>query len=171
MSLPALYELAADYVHALRDLASDEWSAETDADAVRDTLDALRDPLERKATNIAMYTRNLEAMADAIKAAEEQMSARRKAIEHRAAWLRDYIKHNLELAQITRIESPHFVVAIRQNPPHVCIDDAMKIPAEYMTIPSPPPPMPDKTAIKAAIQRDERVPGAHLEVHTRLEIR
>ena len=37
--------------------------------------------------------------------------------------------------------------------------------------PAPPPPAPDKTAIKDAIKAGEEVPGAHIEVRQSLQIK
>lgn len=167
MPLPALYELARDYRDALDALAD----TETEEHAMADTLEALRLPVEQKAVNIAHVIKNLEATAAAIKADEERQAARRRACERRAEWLRTYLQYHLEVALLPKLETPQFRFVIRPNPPRTIIDDVTKIPARFMVVPPAPEPVPDKAAIKAALQRDEAVPGAHLEVHTRLEIK
>ena len=84
MTLPALYELAGEYRAAAEQLADLDLPPEV----VADTLEGLAGDLEQKATNVALFARNLEATAAAIKQAEADMAARRKAIENRAASIR-----------------------------------------------------------------------------------
>jgi hypothetical protein len=163
-----LYELAAEYravALALSDL-------ETDEQAVNDTLEGLRQPLESKAVAVGMVARNLDALATAIKDTEQTMASRRRALENRAARLRGYLKDNLEAAGITRIASPHFEIAIKHNPASVQIEHLADVPDEYMVKPLAPPPYPDKRLIAEALKRGEDVPGTRLErERTRLEIK
>ena len=166
MTLPALYELTADYRAAAEKLADLDLPPEV----VADTLESLAGDLEVKATNVAMFVRNLDALAEQIKQAEAQMAARRKAIEARAERVRRYLLENMQDCGIRKIESPWFVISIRKNPPSVVIDDERAIPPELMVTPEPPPPRPDKTAIKERLFAGIAVPGAHLEQRERVEI-
>jgi hypothetical protein len=167
MVLPALYILSAEYREAAEKLADLDLPEE----AIPDTLESLAFPLEQKAINVAMFMRNLETTAEAIRAAEAEMANRRRAIENRVAGLRDYLHGNMQLCGISKIESPQLRLAIRNNPPAVVIDCEAAIPAEFMRRPEPPPPTPDKKAIAAAIKAGGTVAGAHLQGSTRLEIR
>lgn len=142
-----------------------------DASAIADTLEAESYPLEVKAQNVAYAVKNLEATAAAIKAAEAEMAARRKAIENRAMHLNEYAKTCLEIAGVQKIECPHFALSLRKNPASVDIFEPGLIPAEFMRQPEPPPPAPDKTAIKAAITAGREVPGAQMTQGTRLDIK
>ena len=142
-----------------------------DAQAIADTIEAESYPLEVKAKNVAFAIRNLESSAEAIKEAERQMAARRKAIENRAGNIREYLKTCMEIAQITKIECQHFALSIRSNPPSVDVFEPGLIPAEYMKQAEPPPPSVDKVAIKQAIKDGVEVPGAMLASGTRLEIK
>lgn len=157
-TLPALYTIADQY---LQDLAKLQ-DLDMDPQTVADTLESLQGDLEAKATNVAMFVRNMEALAEQIKQAEAQMAARRKAIESRAESVRDYLLHNMQRTGISKIESPWFKIALRNNPPSVVVDDPELIPARYMRQAEPPPPAPDKKEIKAAIEFGENVPGARL---------
>lgn len=167
MGLPSLYVLTDEYRIAVEQLADLDLPAEV----VADTLEGLAGDLEAKATNVAMFARNLESMAEQIKAAESKMAERRKAIETRANSVREYLKSNMLRAGISKIECQYFKLAIRDNPPSVVIDSEAMIPAEYMRTPEPPPATPDKTEIKAAILAGREVPGAHLARGQRLEIK
>jgi hypothetical protein len=165
--MTALYLLAQEH-RATADRLAD---LDLDEQTVLDTLESMSGELEVKATNVAMFVRNLEATALAIKDAEGAMAARRKSIEARAKRLNDYLLSNMQHAGIQKIESPYFTLAIRSNPPAVVIDEPDLIPAEFMRQPDPPPPSPDKAAIKEAIKAGEEVPGARLAQGVRLDIK
>lgn len=162
-----LYQIAQDY-RAVCDVLAD---TACDEQTLADTLEGERWPLELKAQNYAFVIRNLEATAVAIKQAEEQMTARRKAIENRSKMLLQRLKDGMEMAGVTKLECPHFAISVQNNPPAVEILDERQIPSEFMRVPEPPPPAPDKTAIKAAIKAGTDVPGAKLTQSTRLVIK
>jgi len=165
--MTALYDIAREYREAADKLADLDLPPE----AIEDTLESLSGDLEVKATNTAFVIRNLEASAAAIKEAEAQMAARRKAIENRAARVRDYLLANMMVAGIQKIECPFFKLSVRDNPPAVEVYEPGLVPGEYMRQPEPPPPSPDKTAIKEAMKAGVDVPGCKLTVGKRLEIR
>lgn len=165
--MTALYELAHQYRADLESLAD----MDLDDQTLADTLEGLSGDLEIKAQNVVMFTRNLEATAAAIKDAEAQMAARRKALENRAAGLRRYVLESMQHAGVSKIECPLFKVAVRENPASVEIYEPGLIPSEYMRQPEPPPATPDKAAIKAAIAAGAEVPGAKLTRGVRLEVK
>jgi hypothetical protein len=162
-----LYQISENYMEALDVLTDPE--ADLPIEAVNDTLEALGGELEDKTINVAKFLRNMEATAKAIKEAEADMARRRKALENRVKWLKDYLKANMEHTGITKIECPYFKLSIQNNPPAVAILDEESIPAEFKEqviswkI--------DKTGIKNAIKAGKSVPGAELVNGTRLAIR
>ena len=79
-----LYTIADQYLQDIQKLQDMDLDEQTFAD----TLESLSGDLEVKATNVAMFVRNLEASAESIKAAEKQMAERRKAIEAKAERIR-----------------------------------------------------------------------------------
>lgn len=163
----SLYVLASEYQSAASKLLESDYDEQT----IADTLESLSGDLEVKATNVAMFIRNLESTAVQIKDAEKQMAERRKAIEAKADGIKRYLFDSMKRAGISKIESPYFALTIKKNPPSVVIDDASAIPAKFMVTPPPPPPTPDKALIKKAIVDGFDVPGAHLEQGERLEIK
>ena len=163
----SLYVLADEYQQAAAQLADLDLPEE----AIADTLESLQYPVEQKATNVAMFVRNLEATAEAIKAAEGEMAKRRKSLESRAASIREYLKANMIRTGITKIECPHFKISVRDNPASVRVVDESAIPARFMRQPEPPPPAPDKKAIGEALKAGFEVPGCTLERSLRLEIK
>ncbi len=159
-NLPALYAVADQY---LQDVAKLQ-DLDLDPQTVADTLEAMQGDLEVKATNVAMFIRNLESLADQIKQAEAAMAARRKAIETRAESIREYLLTNMVRTGISKIESPYFRISLRNNPPSVVVDDPDAIPWEYQRQKPAPPPEVDKVAVKEALKSGITVPGARLVV-------
>lgn len=167
MTAITLYQIAAEH----RQMVERLMDATDDAQTIADTLEAESYPLEVKAQNVAYAIKTLDANAAAIKAAEQDMAARRKAMESRAAHIKEYLKTCMEIAGVDKVNCPHFALTIKKNPPAVDIFEPGLIPAEFMKQPEPPPPAPDKAAIKVAIQDGKEVPGAMIVQGTRLEIK
>lgn len=163
----ALFQLADLYLADLNKLAD----LDLDEQTVADTLEGLSGELEVKATNVAAFARNLEASAEAIKGAEEQMAKRRKAIERRAESLKSYLKANMERTGILKIEGPHFALAIKKNPPAVHVEAQELVPNEFFNQPPPPAPVMDKKRISDALKAGRDVPGCRLDQGTRLDIK
>lgn len=169
MTALTLFQIAREY----REVTDVLMDAGVDEQTLRDTLEGEAWPLELKAQNYGFVIRNLQATAASIKEAEEQMKARRQAIERRAANLIEFLKTGMEIARVTKLETPYFALTVKKNSPAVEVWDENQIPAEYMRTPETPPPkpVPDKRAIADAIKAGKEVPGALLAQGTRLEIK
>ena len=161
-----LFNLAAEY-KAVSDKLHD---SDLDEQTIADTLEGMAGELEAKATNVGFVIRNLDSMAEQIKQAEEAMSKRRKAIENRSKWLKSYLLQSMLATGKSKIESPYFVISVRNNPESVVIDAESQLPDDYMRE-IPARYEPDKTAIKQAIQDGFTVPGAHLARTQSLQIK
>lgn len=167
MTTLTLFQIAAEFRH-VTDVLLD---TQADDQAIADTLEAERWPLEVKAQNYGFVIRNLQANAEAMKEAETHMARRRKAAEARAQYMLDRLKLGMEIAGVSKLECPEFSISIKKNPPAVDIFESGLIPIGYMSQPLPPPPAPDKTAIKKALTDGQDVPGARLIQGTRLEVK
>lgn len=164
--MTALYLLTQEFREAAEKLAD----AELPDEVIADTLESLQFPIEEKAKNVAMVIRNIEASAKAIKEAADAMILRAKSEENRAKHLKGYLQSAMEATGITKIESPYFVISLRNNPESVVIDAESQIPADYMRE-VPATYSPDKTLIKKAIQDGYEVPGCHLTRTQSLQIK
>lgn len=162
-----LFEIAGEY----RLMADKLADLDLPDDVIADTLQAESGALEVKATNVAFVVRNLEATAEAIKSAEAQMAARRKAIESRGKRLREYLLAGMQYAGVRKIDSPHFSIALKKNPPSVEVLDEKQIPPDYWTDPPPPPKAIDKRLILQAMKDGFDVPGCKLNQGERVEIK
>ena len=167
MNSLTLYEISQDYLQAL-DVFTDP-EADIPLGAVLDTLEGIEGQLQDKAVNVAKFMQNLDATARAIREAKQQMARRRKAIENRARWIRDYLRANMQAAGSTRIESPWFCLAIQNNPGTLEIFDEASLPDDFKT--EVVTLKIDKAAIKQAIRDGAEIPGVMLSQGTRLAIR
>ena len=163
---PTLYEISAAYRADVEKLSN----LDLDEATLADTLEGMGGELEEKAQNVVFFARNLEATAAAIKEAEAQMAARRKALENRAAGLRRYVFDSMQVAGVTKIECPYFRLSIQNNPPAVDVFEQDMVPLEYMVQPETPPMSPNRKAIAAALKEGKDVPGCRLTQGQRLAI-
>ena len=161
-----LYALTDEY-RALMDLAADP---EADPESFDGALQNIQGDITDKAIAVASVARNLEAFAGQIDAAVADMTVRAQSARNRAARVRAYLLGGLESAEISKIESPYFVVSIKKNPPAVEISDDADIPPDLCRV-IPATTKPDRAAIKKALQAGEAVDGCRLVQSKRLDIK
>lgn len=77
---------------------------------------------KEKAERVALFVRNLQATAKAVKEEEERLRARRKSHENAAASLKTYLESQMLVHQIPRIEGKLVTLRIQKNPPAVHAD-------------------------------------------------
>lgn len=166
-----LYEIADDYMRLMDAIENDD-IPET---ALADTLESIVSLLEDKADNIACLIKNLMAEAEAIKAEEDKLKARRTAKLKRAEALTEYLSECLTNAGHTKIETARNVISFRKNPPAVTfVNEAAFIEwakvhnDSFLTYAKPTV---NKTAIKAAINSGEEIEGAYLESKLNIQIK
>ena len=168
--MTALYVLTSQY-RALAEQLSD---GDFDATTIADTIEAsgISDELAVKAQSIEFIARAAESHHPAIDAEIARLQALKASRQKVADGLRDYLKSNMERAGISKIECPLFKLTIKNNPPAVWIDP-LSLPAAFWRTPAPihPVPVPDKAAIKTALQAGTDVIGARLTHGTRLEVK
>lgn len=160
-----LYRIADDYLAVARQLSDLDLPDEV----IADTLEGASGDLENKAWNIAALIQQFDGDIGLIKDAEQRMAARRKTLERRVDWLRGYLLGQLLRVGIHEIDSPEFVIRLRDNPPKVILDDETLVPVSYrreeITITL------RKDDIRKALLDGHPVPGAHLEREKRLVIK
>ena len=92
--MTALFILAKEH----RALADKLHDLDLDDQTIADTLEGESGDLVEKGKNVAAVFRNLESDAKQIEEAEQQLAARRQAIEKRAESLKQYLKTSMEMA-------------------------------------------------------------------------
>lgn len=128
-----------------------------DADAFMDTLDGETDAAELADKLLAELT-DAEAMAEAIRAQEADMKARRQRYDMRGEAFRRQLLNLLDAMGEKKIERPRATVSRRAGLASVQITDETAIPTQLCKIVSTP----DRAAIKAQLQAGEVVPGAQI---------
>jgi hypothetical protein len=167
MSNLTLFTLADEYLDALCDLSDP--ALELDEATIADTLEGLAGDLETKLRNIGALISNLDAEAAAIKAAEDRMTARRRATENRRDRLKEYARVHMERTQISVVACPEYALRLRLNPESVQIEDEAALPAQFVRVKEVRSA--DKSALKAAVKAGQNIPGVSLVRTTRLEVR
>ena len=130
-------------------------------------LEQLQLDRKTKIDNIAVYVKNLEAEAVAIRAEEKKLKERREAKERKAERLKNYIKTSMLLQGETKFESARVSMALR-NSKAVVVDES-KLESVYFI--NKIVQSVDKKAIKAALEAGILVEGAMLEERKNLQIK
>lgn len=120
----------------------------------------------KKLEAVALYIKNLDALAEDIKAEEKALAERRKAKEKKAEYLRQYLGNSLTVANEPGFETAKVKVAFRKS--EAVIVDEEKLDKAFIkeTIKTAP----DKTAIKKAIKAGQEVTGAYIEERKAVKI-
>lgn len=117
-----------------------------------------------KLEGVALWIKNLESDATAIKAERDTLDKRMKSAENKAKSLREWLKNALEFQQF---ETARVRVSFRKSE-QTEIDESIldkKWCREKVTY------TPDKTAIKNAIKAGQTVAGAELVINQNIQIK
>lgn len=162
--MATLYELASDLRTVIEGgLVFDEETGEVLFDA--DNLETLENAFSDKLEAVALYVKNLESDAAAIRVEEKALAERRIRAERKAERLKAYALDNLE-AVGGKLETPRVTVSTRRSEV-VSIYAAADIPEALTRTKTEP----DKTAIKKLIKSGQEVPGAVLVEKKNLAIK
>ncbi|WP_340615177.1 siphovirus Gp157 family protein [Xenorhabdus thailandensis] len=158
--------LAADYDQLQKLIAAGEFSPE----AIADTLEGLEGELGDKLDTIMIHVRNLEGQTRTLDDEARRLTERKKSFESQVKHLKKYVLDCLLKAELNSLRTTKNTFSARQGIARVIIDNEMLLPDELVDVQTITAP--DKKAIKAAIERGETVPGAHLEIGERsLQVR
>lgn len=165
--MSSLYELIGERLALQNKLQEQDFDEQT----ILDTLEGDSVAIQKKIEDYCYVIRNMESLPAELKAEEQRLAIRRKVYENRVEHIKNWLLTNMQAANITRIETTAFTIAIQANPPAVVVDDESVINEDYWRQPEPPPPVLDKKAIAQAIKDGKTVYGAHLEQSVRLVIK
>lgn len=166
--MTTLYDLAGQYKALAQKLAG----LDLDAQTIEDTIEGsgLVDEINVKVQGCELVARSLEAFNPAIDAEIARLTDLKKHRSSAAKGLRDYIKAQMEAAEITKITAPMVTLSIVQIPPSVEIYEEGLLDARYMVQKPAPAPTPSKTIIAADLKAGIEVQGAKLTHSTRLKV-
>jgi len=157
----SIYGIASRYANLLSVLSDDSIDNTEFGDTIQDALQATEGELAIKCANGIGFLRFLDDKITAVEAQEKRIKDYKAFLKGRQDVVKNAFMNGLKLAEKQEIITDNGVMKLRKNPPKVVVDCADMVPEEYMrkTITFTP----DKTALKAALQKGEAIPGAHLE--------
>lgn len=163
-----LYKIAEQYKN-LYELIDNE---EVDQDMLNIALIAKSDTATEKIKPISLLIANYDSFLIELKKSEERINSRRKSIENKIKWLKDYLIENMVKVRINEVIYPEFCISIKENPVSVvgdAIENPEKLPEKYrrekITYSA------DKIALKKDIEKGEIVDGVSLEKKMRIVIK
>ncbi|CDL83902.1 siphovirus Gp157 family protein [Xenorhabdus szentirmaii] len=158
--------LAADYDQLQKLIEAGEFSPEE----IADTLEGLEGALGDKLDAVMIHARNLEGQARTLDDEAKRLAERKRSFEGQVKHLKKYILDCLLKADMNSLKTTKNTFSARPGVARVIIDNEMLLPDELVDVQTITAP--DKKAIKAAIERGETVPGAHIEIGERsLQVR
>jgi len=160
-----LYQISEELLSVLAEI---EESGEI-TDEVSQRISQLELSREEKVNSCAAAVRWLGGMASTVEAEIRTLQARARSLRNSEVGLKDYLKHDLEAFNQTRIELPLWVVRIQKNSvPSVdvrCRPEELPPHFQRLTVEA------DKEALREAWKRKEQLPpsvtvtiGTHLRI-------
>lgn len=153
-----IYEIPGAMRELLDRLDADPDTGEVDGEALAAYAEYNAAAAE-KLEGTACYVRELKAEADAIKAEEERLAKRRKALENKSERLKNYMMPALE-AMGGKVKGVMASVRIGKSQA-VTVFDIDALPDAFKHVKTTIDP--DKVALKKALKSGEVIPGAALE--------
>lgn len=114
-----LYRLADCHLDLLDQLVDGEVPPDLEP-----LLDASVANIDEKAAGIVKALRNLAATEDMLKIEIDRLQQRRKKIQERHEWLKDYLLRNMERLGLQRAGLPAFYATVQQSQPKVVLSEA-----------------------------------------------
>lgn len=154
--MASLYEIDAAILECV--------DAETGEVISPERLNALIMERSKKLEGVALWIKNLDSDAAAIKAERDALDRRMKAAENKAKALREWLTTALELQPF---ETPRVRVSFRKSTVTEVVPERLpkKWCVKKITY------TPDKAAIKAALLTGTKIKGASLTEHQNIQIK
>ena len=159
-----LYDLTNDFKTVL-EMAQDP---EIDEQAIKDTLEMIGGDIELKADGYAKVIGELSANVDTLTAEINRLTARKSAIVKKVATMKEMLTYAMQTTGKTKFKTDFFSFNVQKNPPSLVVDDATKIPSEYLIQQDPKI---DKKSIMELIKGGAEIDYAHLEQTEGVRIR
>lgn len=151
-----LYDIAQQFNEIQKLAESDESMIE----AVRDTMEGIEADFQEKAQAVVAVAFNMESDIAAIDEQIKRLSERKKAIQNRTEWLRNYLRENMAATGINKISCPLFSITLSAPSKQCEITDESLLPDDYVTVKTVISP--DKRKILADLKEGVDIAGAVL---------
>ena len=124
--MSSLYDLGTTYNAIYEQIYSDVPIEEIEA-----ALMAMDEMIEEKADAYAKIIKSINADCDSIKAEEQRLAERRKALENKAESLKRALEEQMIATGKEKFKTTLFSFGIQNNPPSVNVIEESRIPAGY----------------------------------------
>lgn len=104
--------------------------------AIQDTMDGIKGEFEVKADNVVMLRRNIEGDIDAIDKEVDRLNELKRIKKNTVGQLSDYLRRNMEAADIKSIKRPLFTITLALSPEKVIVDNEQAVPDEFVSVKS-----------------------------------
>lgn len=155
-----LYQIKQEIEQAINECVDFETGEITNPEL----LDSLNMALNEKRENIALYIKNMIADSKAIDEEIKNLTARKKSINNKIDWLKQYLADDL---QGSKFETSKVVVSFRKSK-SVDIQPNANIPDEFLIMQEPKP---DKAGLKKAIQAGAVINGVSIVEKSNISIK
>lgn len=118
--------------------------------AIQDTMDGIKGEFEVKADSIVMLRRNIEGDIDAIDKEVDRLNELKRIKKNTVGQLSDFLRQNMEAADIKSIKQPLFTITLALSPEKVIVDDEKAVPDEFVSVATVIAP--DKKSIAARLK-------------------
>ena len=164
-----LYELTQQQLELKQQLME----MNLDQQTISDTIEGSSLEISKKIENYGIVLRDRESFVDAISKEIERLTERMNAEKKRIERTKNWLLSSMVTLEIKQVECPFFTIAVQDNPPSVDVYNDKLIPAEYMRVPEPKPPVPapDKKLILADLKAGKEVAGCVLKKDKRIVIK
>lgn len=156
-----LYAMTAQMVELAAMLETDD---EELKQAIQDTMAGINGEFEIKADNIVMLRRNIEGDILAIDSEIDRLSELKRIKNNSINQLGEYLRKNMEAADIKSIKRPLFTITLAKGSESVVVDKEDEIPDDFTVVKTSIAP--DKKAIATRLKE---IRAHNEEVKARIE--
>lgn len=142
-----LYAMTAQMVELAAMLETDDGELKQ---AIQDTMAGINGEFEIKADNIVMLRRNIEGDILAIDSEIDRLSELKRIKNNSINQLGEYLRKNMEAADIKSIKRPLFTITLAKGSESVVVDKEDEIPDDFTVVKTSIAP--DKKAIAARLK-------------------
>ncbi|QZA71268.1 Gam-like host-nuclease inhibitor protein [Pseudomonas phage AH02] len=119
-------------------------------EAIQNAMDEIQGDFNTKADSIVMLRRNIEGDVTAINAEIERLTELKRIKSNSVSQIGDYLRRNMEAADITTIKRPLFTITLAKGKERVIVDNEEAVPDDLVSVKVSTSP--DKIAIAAKLK-------------------
>ena len=161
----SIYQIEQNYNQLAEQLIDNDGELTTE---LAEQLAITEEQLQNKSVAYSFVIKQMDADIDTIDAEIKRLQAAKKQREKATEYLKDRIKHAMDLFSIEEIKTPLVKINFRKSE-SVEVEDVNSLPAPYKVVKVTE--QADKVAIKAALKDGVDIAGCSIATHRNLQIK